>query len=165
MRSRLRNRGEGITVRDRPKQVRDSCSGSTALKCRAGTDLEAGFRCRVRTAGRISRCPSKRSAMRTLLVRPDKHAKNIEFLMSGVATPARKPGNVLSRSLRMKYDFHSELNASENLEIGLAALVARFGFRAHLIDSSEAVDEMVAIVVTSGEYDIVDLGDWTAITW
>jgi hypothetical protein len=51
----------------------------------------------------------------------------------------------------------------DNLEIGLADLVSMFGFRAHLVDYYEAVDDKYGISVVDGHYSSIPLEGWTAV--
>jgi len=50
-------------------------------------------------------------------------------------------------------------------QLGTAALAAKFGLNAHLIDIMDLIDGEGAIAVENGEYKQVDLLGWTAITF
>jgi hypothetical protein len=90
-------------------------------------------------------------------------AKSRNEVMAGVPTPEQRPSKALATALQTAYDFAADLCHYSNLEVGMAALVSRFGFHVHLLDFYEATEEKIGIAVLNSKYVDVDLTDWTAI--
>jgi hypothetical protein len=92
-------------------------------------------------------------------------ATSKDELMPGVPAPKDRNGGALSRLLGAQYDFVREMRKCPNLEIGLASLVAQFGFAAQLLDYYEAIDDHRGIAVVGNKYVTVDLCTWAALVF
>jgi len=96
-----------------------------------------------------------------------KHAKSADELMPGILAPAAQRGHRIGEFVGQgTYDFQSEVAVREDrLEVAIAELVSRLGLRVHLVDYYSATDEREGICVTQGQYTVVDLAGWTAVSF
>jgi len=91
------------------------------------------------------------------------HARSTREIIDGVPTPLSLPGQQLKSLLGHETDFASFIAQYEDLEIGVAALVARIGFKVHLVEYYNAIDDKQGSVIVGSNYEAIQLTGWTAI--
>ena len=92
-----------------------------------------------------------------------KHAKRTDMLMESVQTPTTQEGNSLQKFLQKgKPSDTSVWKNDGDLELGIANLVAKMGFDAHLVGLFEALDNQEGIAVYDDKYRAVHLSSWKA---
>lgn len=94
-----------------------------------------------------------------------KTATDNKELLHGVSTPPRKKGDALGALIGEKYEFEADMSCYKNLELGMAALVARFGCDVHLIDFHGALDDKEGIAIEDGKYNAIHLSGWSVVTF